>query len=39
VDKKIGEELQEAIEYAETSPAPHPDEALKYGYAPMGGEM
>jgi pyruvate dehydrogenase E1 component alpha subunit len=39
MDKKIGEELQEAIEYAETSLAPHPDEALKYGYAPTGGEM
>jgi len=38
IDKEIREALQEAIEYAEASPAPQPGDALKYTYAPVGGE-
>jgi TPP-dependent pyruvate/acetoin dehydrogenase alpha subunit len=38
MDREIIKELQEAMAYAEASPAPHPGDALKYIFAPVGGE-
>ena len=38
IDRAICKDLEEALEYAEACPAPPPGEALKYIFAPVGGQ-